>query len=297
MILNKSKKLITSKICRFYRSVRIEYIRDTDEIVLIPCCTVYPRLHDKPYYWKSDYFIQNVNQCLNDYQCANMIRLDKLYSGKCQYSTYNDDLNLICNNYTGNHNLIKIENSISKACNLHCIMCGARADHHEKESYLYNELFRQLDSNYIISTTCHGEPFIYKQEFYKWVLPKFKRLDILTNGTLLNDEDIEILSEYQEKTVLAMSFDSDIKEIYEKIRIGANFDIVYGNLLKLRKANLLTDIYLVIQELNQSTCLDTMKRLKDQGITTKFIIRDGNVDNLKNFTHKEKQIIFETQYF
>ena len=293
----ENKQLTNTKICRYYNSVRIEYLRKTDEIFLIPCCTVFPRLHIRPYYWDSDYFIQNINKCLEEYSNLDLRKLNKLYSGICQYSTYNDDPNQICSNYTGNHSLVRIENSIAKACNLHCIMCGARDEYCKRESYLYNEVFKRLDSKYTIVTTCHGEPFLYKQELFDYVLPKFKNIAMLTNGSLLTDTDISRLSEYQYKTKISMSFDSDIKEIYEKIRIGASFDIVYQNMLKLKKANLLEQVFLVIQNLNQSTCLDTMKRLKELGIITRFIIRDGDPDNLRNFSDEEKQIIFETQYF
>lgn len=292
------EKTVQQKRCRFYNFVRVEYYRKSDKIVLLPCCTLTPKFELEPFVWEPEYFINNVNECLEIYKNKNMSVLDRFYNGRCAYCTYNDKFNRICINYEGNYELEKVENSILKSCNLHCIMCSARDEYNEKEVYLYNRLYEELDKKYQINTTAHGETFLYKKQLYDVVLPKFPKINILTNGMLINDDDIEKLSKYKDKLEISFSFDSDIKEIYEKIRVGANFEKVYGNLIKLKKAGLLLDVYFVIQELNKSTCLDTMERLEKEGIITRFIIKDGNpLENLDIFSEKEKQIIFNTENF
>lgn len=275
--------------CLYKHQLRIEYNRKNKKVYFKPCCLLYPKYEIPPFAWKADYYLSHINECIDTYTNFNLSNLSKYYNGVCTCYTYNPILKQPCKNYIGNRKLETIENSIFNGCNLKCIMCGQGGNCKEPlEEKLYLETFNKLNSNYKIVTTGRGEPLIYKKELFELITnKKFKRVDTITNGTLFTNDDISLLSNYKDYISIIMSFDSDIKEIYEKIRIGANFDIVYNNLIKLHEAGVLNRIHLVVQKLNKDTCIDTSNRLKKIGIYTKFIIRDGDIKELQGLSEQD----------
>ena len=160
-------------------------------------------------------------------------------------------------------------------------MCTCRNDaFNEKESYLYNRLFNELDyKNCTVVTTQCGEPFIYKRELFNLIKQrKWKHMTILTNGTLLTENDIDFLSKYKDYIDIIISIDADIKDIYETIRVGANFDIVYENLKTLIEKGLLKTINCVVLKENESIVKDMNKRLLDLGLFNIHWLHTGKHD-------------------
>ncbi|PKP22574.1 MAG: hypothetical protein CVU05_03295 [Bacteroidetes bacterium HGW-Bacteroidetes-21] len=132
---------------------------------------------------------------------------------------------------------------ISNTCNLECIMCNGenssliRRNREKGDPYplVYDDDFvNQLDpfiSGLKEARFVGGEPFlidIYKKIWTRLsTLNKSIKINILTNGTVLNDEIIEF---YKNNNVhVSFSLDSINKETYESIRINARFENVMQN--------------------------------------------------------------------
>ena len=280
-------KVVDYKITNYtkehcYHRLRIEYLRDLDKIIFKPCCTCYLKSLEEPIVWNSDYFIEHVNQCIDEYRKFTLNDLSKWYTGCCMQSSFYGNQKIgLCHEYLYNAELDTIENSILTTCNIKCIMCTCRNDvYNKKEAYLYNRLFDEL--NYkdctVVTTQC-GEPLLYKKELFNLIKQrKWKHMTILTNGTLLTENDIDFLSKYKDYIDIIISIDADIKDIYETIRVGANFDIVYENLKTLIEKGLLKTINCVVIKENESIVKDMNKRLLDLGLFNIHWLHTGKHD-------------------
>jgi radical SAM protein with 4Fe4S-binding SPASM domain len=138
---------------------------------------------------------------------------------------------------------------ITNRCNLQCVMCRRTLEVQKGlNSEIYQEEQCDMDLNvykkvideaaregvYAIHLTAYGEPLLHEDiiEMIKYAREK-NILDLFmhTNGTILFEN---VASELLEAglTRLIFSVDSPVKEIYEKIRIGADFDVVVDNIKK-----------------------------------------------------------------
>jgi len=265
-----NKKIINNSYnkCCFKDSVRIHYNRENNLIYFKPCSGSTP-INANIFSYDSDYFINNFDECLLNYENNIKTSLLTYYNGICIIDNYNYNRLCLCK-----LNKIKfIQNCISRNCNLKCIMCTESKGLNKKEEYLYkkvNDLI--LQSNYckkflyIYEPTCSGEPFLYKNEIYKMVDSYIKNIHITTNGTLINDTDINILSKYKNKIKIALSFDSIIEKEYNLIRGDGNYKKVLSNINKLKYAGLLENIQLCINEININSYKETINYFKNKNI-------------------------------
>lgn len=151
-------------------------------------------------------------------------------------------------------------------CNARCIMCGINFDE-KKKSHISDELFLKIASE-IIEYASHvekvmlyldGEPLLDKNMEKKISLlkaGKIKNVNISSNASLLTKERALSLIEAGLDEIY-ITVDSLKKEVYEKIRVGLNFDTVLSNtlgLIELRdkvQGHLKIRIQMIKQELNK----------------------------------------------
>jgi len=124
--------------------------------------------------------------------------------------------------------------SLSNKCNLNCFMCRT---HEQKEWFLDKE-----DIEYIYSCFPYleyivwwgGEPTIING-FKEILLDSLKYSNIkhriITNGQYLSDELVDIILQHDIEVVFSIDYID--KEEYEKVRKGANFDLLINNIKKL----------------------------------------------------------------
>ncbi|MEE9176050.1 MAG: radical SAM protein [Thermodesulfobacteriota bacterium] len=119
-------------------------------------------------------------------------------------------------------------------CNLKCIMCEHNKMAETSETLTF-EKFQQILNQFPyligIDLTGIGEPLLNK-EFLKMIEFAKERglyVTFTDNFTLLNEEIARKLISYKVDEIV-ISLDGGTKEIYESIRIGANFDNVINNL-------------------------------------------------------------------
>lgn len=139
---------------------------------------------------------------------------------------------------------VSMDFQISNLCNLECVMCNGeysenvRKNRERQEAYnnIYDDTFIEQISPFIPflkeASFSGGEPF-YAKPFYKvWdvIIEKNPGLtaSITTNGNILNDTVRRYLDAISFN--ISVSLDAITDEIYSKIRVNGNLDLVLKNM-------------------------------------------------------------------
>ena len=142
---------------------------------------------------------------------------------------------------------MNIDLCITSRCNLSCIMCRRtlelkkgitsgifQTEQGDMDFNVYKKIIDEAarEGVYAIHISGDGEPLLHKDiiDMIKYARSK-NILDLFmhTNATLLyGDVAAELLE--AGLTRLIISVDSPVKETYEKIRVGADFDVVVNNI-------------------------------------------------------------------
>ncbi len=152
-------------------------------------------------------------------------------------------------------------------CNLKCEMCirektGVPIGTMTFENF--KKILDKLDSLFKIHLSGQGEPFL-NPEIFKMIDYANKRgitVFFTTNATVLTKEVIEKMCEV-EIGEIGISIDSTKKEVYEKIRRGANFEKVKNNVKNL--------------------AFEFKKRKKKTILSTTAVIMKSNIDEVEEF--------------
>jgi MoaA/NifB/PqqE/SkfB family radical SAM enzyme len=127
--------------------------------------------------------------------------------------------------------------TVSTSCNLNCSFCSQNKYRKEEVAPLSEDIISNLEDYYKfahILSWCGGETLIQKPflDFLEEDNPRKYPdmcLKVTTNGTLLNTALYEKLNKFK-TTFVVFSIDGGTKEVYEKLRIGANWETVISNL-------------------------------------------------------------------
>lgn len=139
-----------------------------------------------------------------------------------------------------------IELELSNTCNLQCVMCsGIVSSSIRKCRENLPPLENPYDDNFVYQLEEYlphakeikfygGEPFLIDTYYKIWdkllVLNSSAKLHVVTNGTVLNDKVRNYLNKLN--FTITVSFDAMSKELFESIRVGADFDKVRANILE-----------------------------------------------------------------
>lgn len=127
-----------------------------------------------------------------------------------------------------------------EACNMSCIMCHQKHNNKDKVSVeVINKLFQYKDHLYSIRFQ-GGEVFADKA-FSQYLINLKKdltlnqKIDVITNGSLLSHEELDVLTQGDNPINFIISMDAIDKDIYQYIRQTKHFDKVKGNIEYLAK--------------------------------------------------------------
>lgn len=147
---------------------------------------------------------------------------------------------------------------VTEKCNLKCIMCpiGKQIKRKTEMNYTqFKKIINELCDCGLKSVTIGsiGEPTLNKNlpEMLKYIQQKKIKTELITNLSLPLSK--ELIESVQGLDRLTVSIDGATKEVYEKIRVGANFKRTITNLRKiasLKKKNQFITINYVIQKEN-----------------------------------------------
>lgn len=142
----------------------------------------------------------------------------------------------------------------SAICNLRCKMCPTLSYQNSfgvMKDKVFNKIIDDIQHVELIALEGWGEPFLDKKiiKRIKKSNTKAKIVGITSNATLINDK---IISKLKDSGLdkLNISIDGGSKEVYEKIRIGADFDKVFNNIKKIKESNINVSLTCVITKMN-----------------------------------------------
>jgi len=128
---------------------------------------------------------------------------------------------------------------VGNHCNLNCISC-INDKLTRKKGYMDIFLYKKIvDEISVKNPYCrvwldfYGEPLLVRYKLYYMINYAKKRglknININTNGTLITKEMAEMLLD-SGIDFISIDVDGFSKEVYEKIRIGADRDVLYNNI-------------------------------------------------------------------
>ncbi len=123
---------------------------------------------------------------------------------------------------------------VTTLCNVKCIMCRIIKNQWELPEHAIDEIVELMP--YLENVKWQGgEVFLYKH--FERLLDEAGKNDvsqeIVTNGLLLNERIIKKLVNYN--VDLYISIDGLTKDVYESIRVGADFDLLINNLSIMKR--------------------------------------------------------------
>lgn len=174
---------------------------------------------------------------------------------------------------------------LTNRCNLCCPYCHVDFDL-KKDTLIEKERIGELlkefkEQNFKTIIISGGEPLLYKDLW--WFMEEASSLsfdlDICTNGTLLDDERVNLLSRYIKKITVTM--DSFDEQIFNTMK-GSNsaYKKVVSGLKRLIKNDFNINITIVTTKANYLHLESTVDQLFDLGIRTITFL------NLYDFKHE-----------
>jgi len=195
--------------------------------------------------------------------------------------------------YAGYPFKIQFENT--NVCNIRCIMCPQATGFKRKQGFLrfdnFRRVFDEVQPAYL-NLTGIGEPFL-NTDIYEIVSHASKQgvyIKLDTNATLFNSSNLQKMFEAA-PSIMSVSLDGTTKEVYEKIRVGANFERVIDNIKlavrikKEMKAETEIHLFMVVQKENYAQLLDFIKLGDDLGADSAngtFVVELGTNSNEEN---------------
>ena len=188
-------------------------------------------------------YIHNIEQIWNSEKLKYYRKLcveQKLYCLRYCSLLKDSECKIDLNNYKNLKNFLKessypqyIEARITTACNLRCVMCVSNF----QENYLPLEiLVKHINFNKIKRLILQGgEPLLYKEIKHLFEIASTKeiKIDLLTNGMLINEEWAQILALHSHMVYISLNAAS--KETHERINRGSSWEKVIYNIKMLKK--------------------------------------------------------------
>ena len=201
---------------------------------------------------------------------------------------------------------------ITDLCNLRCKHCY-HSDYSQKGlalPYLMDiashlcEAIKEWGKTGSFSIT-GGEPFVRKDEVFK-LLDFFEsqdnldHVDILTNGTLIDDSIIQNLQKYKKLRRIQLSLEG-LKKTNDMIRGNGSYELIFSKLKQIIKGGLTACVMMTIGKHNKDEVIPLVKTLGEIGVEAFALDRfipEGQSDNLKEWVLDSSELkdVYEKSY-
>lgn len=163
---------------------------------------------------------------------------------------------------------------ITHRCNLRCIHCYANSSPESLAEMRYEHAVKILDEfskvGTIVVEITGGEPTVHRDfiRILRYALERFQLVTVLTNGTNLSEQVIDICKKYRDKVVFSVTLYSYREEIHDAItNVKGSWKRTVENIKKLVAEGIRVRGSIVYMHLNQYDILKTIEFLKDLGVT------------------------------
>lgn len=201
---------------------------------------------------------------------------------------------------------------ITDICNLRCKHCYHK-NYHEKG----------LDISQLLEMGAHlcdaikewgkvgsfsitgGEPFSRQEDVFQLLnlfenREEVSHVDILTNGTLIDEKIINILRKYKKLRRIQLSLEG-LKNTNDQIRGTGSFDLIIDKIKQLNTSGLTTCVMMTIGKHNQNDVIPLAKFIGEVGVEAFVLDRfipEGQSVNLKEWVLKPSELknIYQESY-
>lgn len=165
---------------------------------------------------------------------------------------------------------------LTNVCNLHCafcLYCGFCMKKIEKGEMISLEAIDKLkgflQAAGIVIPSGRGEPLAYNKfkEFMEICKETgaIQKMQLINNGTLIDRYDAQL---FDGVNIFSISFDSTLKEEFELLRYGSDYNKIVTNVINLRKQlpNLIMQFNVTVNRLNMDEMVSIYKLAREIGI-------------------------------
>ena len=169
---------------------------------------------------------------------------------------------------------------ITNKCNLKCLHCYQKKDQQVCKESSVEELekvvnvFEHVANKWNISlevSLTGGEPFTKKKHLYFLLFHLqrknfVKSINILTNGALINDDDINKLHTIKKLRAIQISLDGHNNIIHDSIRGNGSFKTAIESIKNLKKNKLFVSVMMTLSKKNYLHIRNVYNLLKKLGV-------------------------------
>ena len=171
---------------------------------------------------------------------------------------------------------IKMDIEPTTGCNFRCTMCEVSQPGYIKKNMnldTFEKIIKQNKQLMLIKLQGLGEPFV-NTNFVKMIKIAENyhiKVDFVTNGSLLNKINIKKLINLNNLETMFVSIDGASSNIFEKIRVGSNFNQIIENLKNFSEINsqnnkkIKSKVMMLVQKLNYLEIEEVIKLSKFLG--------------------------------
>lgn len=240
------------------------------------------------------------------------ISLDDLQGYRNKFDEYAQS-ETVCNNNLENKQKVleRLVIHVSNSCNLRCIYCYANGGvYHSEEANLSEEMLQLIIKKFyeefdkiLMIQFFGGEPLM-NLPLIRSACERIRKIDeergyvtkfgLVTNGTLINDDFIKLVNEYEIGVTISYDGDVEVNNMLRKYPNGEGAsDTIIKNAKKLKQeTNFLQTIEVTYTKLhyqNNVTIMDIIKHIKEElpGMPIHLIPAGGNESCTYTLPHYE----------
>lgn len=151
-----------------------------------------------------------------------------------------------------------------------------------------------------------GEPFVRKSELFAIMdrvdqLPNFAFYDVLTNGSLLNDEVVKALSSQPKLRRVQVSLEGSTPAINDEIRGDGSFNEILNAIRTMKRQGLTVSVMTTLSKFNYADIIPIVELLDSEGVDTfaiERLIPEGRGEQLREqlLSPNELKDLYERLY-
>lgn len=183
---------------------------------------------------------------------------------------------------------------LTRCCNFQCKMCCVRKNTEKiTDASDFVKIAEDACNNGLIDLTLTGGEIFLRNDFFDIYNPIYDMgiiISLMTNGYLLDDYKISELKKRPPRIVHITLYGASNKTYENVCGCKNGFNIVYANILKLKKVGINIVIQVTITKLNVNDYEDILKIADDLGIPVRISYRifdpvrdaDTNISDVEN---------------
>lgn len=203
----------------------------------------------------------------------------------------------------------RIQLGLDHTCNLHCTSCRERPQTIAGEQLKIRERFAEeiiktgwLDKAKELEISGAGEALFSKIDrkiLFSGNVCKRESISLMTNGILLNNDNLERLKKNFKRIRLIISIDAATEKTYKKIRRGGNWNVLLDNLERVGNMRLNGEIEyietkMVVQKSNYKEMVDFVRMGKKYHVDKVTFTKLLNWDMYTMEEYLEEAMLNET---